>query len=114
MRRDDAIRVRHMLEAALEARQFAAGVTRQNLAADRKLTLALLKDIEIIGEAAAKISEETRENHPLIPWTMIVAMRNHLVHVYFDIDTDRVFETVNDDLPPLIANLEKILAAHPV
>jgi uncharacterized protein with HEPN domain len=90
MRRDDAIRVRHMLDAAREALSFASGKQRSDLAANRMLVLSLVKSVEIIGEAAATVTAETRERFPHIPLRDIVAMRNRLIHVYFDIDLDRV------------------------
>ena len=109
MRKDDAIRVRHMLDAAQEARSFAQNRTRDDLNNDRMLVLSLVKSIEIIGEAAAKITKESQQQHPKIPWPSIIAMRNRLIHAYFDIDLDRVWDTINDDLPPLINALESIL-----
>lgn len=69
---------------------------------DRKLALAIIKDLEIIGEAAAKISPETRERLPAIPWSAIVGMWNRLIHAYFEVDYDQVWSTVTDDLPWLI------------
>jgi uncharacterized protein with HEPN domain len=108
MRRDDAIRVRHMLDAAREALSFAEGKDRKNLSSDRMLTLSIVKSIEIIGEAASTVTPETRENYPAIPWRDIVAMRNRLIHAYFDIDLDRVWDTITDDLPKLITELEKL------
>jgi uncharacterized protein with HEPN domain len=80
------------------------------LAQDRVLALVLVKCIEIIGEAASKISPDTRSSHQEIPWTDIVGMRRRLIHAYFDIDFDRVCDTITTDLPPLIADLETILA----
>lgn len=109
MRRDDLIRIRHMLDAAREARQFAHNKTRGDLHSDRMLSLSIVKSIEIIGEAATQVTEETREEYPEIPWSAIVGMRNRLTHVYFDIDYDRVWDTITDDLPPLINSLEKII-----
>ena len=73
------------------------------------LVLSLVKDVEIIGEAAAHITDDTRERYPEIPWISIVGMRNRLIHAYFDVDLDRVWDTVIDDLPPLVLELEKIL-----
>lgn len=108
MRHDDWVRTRHMLDAATEALSFARGSTRDSLKQDRKLALALVKSIEIIGEAAAKVSDECQRGHPQIPWASIVGMRNRLIHAYFDVDLDRVWDTITDDLPPLVAELEKI------
>ena len=109
MRRDDAIRVRHMLDAAREALSFVDGKTRFDLNNNRMLVLSLIKSIEIIGEAAASVTQETRFQYPLIPWRDIVGMRNRLIHVYFDIDLDRVWDTLTDDLPKLIAELEQVI-----
>ena len=109
MRVDDAVRLRHMLDAAKHAVSFSRRKTRQDIGNDRILALGLLKLIEIIGEAAANVSQGTRDQYPHVPWTDIVGMRNRLVHVYFDIDLDRVWDTVTQDLPPLIADLEKAI-----
>jgi uncharacterized protein with HEPN domain len=108
MRRDDQLRLRHMLDAANEAISFACGKSRCDLDSDRMLTLALVKSIEIIGEAAARVTADGRAESPEIPWQDIIGMRNRLIHAYFAIDLDRVWDTVSDDLPPLIAILERI------
>ncbi len=102
MRRDDAWLL-DMLLAARDAVDFARGRSRDELDSDRQLVLSLVKSIEIIGEAAARISQETREAHPEIPWPKIIAMRNHLVHAYFEINLNRVWEVVQNDIPDLIS-----------
>lgn len=84
MRKDDRIRLRHMLEAAREAVSFTQNCTRSDLNSDRMLTLSLVKCIEIIGEAAARITKESRRKYQAIPWPNIIAMRNRLIHAYFD------------------------------
>ena len=112
MRRDDEIRIRHMLDSAHEATSFVQGHTRQSLDVNRQLALALVREIEIIGEATTKISLETRQAFPEIPWSNIIAMRNRLIHAYFEIDLDRVWDTVIEDLPPLVTALEKILPSR--
>jgi uncharacterized protein with HEPN domain len=109
MRKDDSIRLHHMLDAAREAESFFRNKTRESLDADRKLAFALVKCIEILGEAAAQISNESREALPQIPWSDIIAMRNRLIHAYFDINLDILWKTIIEDLPPLISELEKIL-----
>ncbi len=73
------------------------------------LALSLVKTIEIMGEAASKVSEDLRRDEPDIPWREIVAIRNRLIHGYFDINHDIVWQTVTKELPPLIAKLESIL-----
>lgn len=111
MSNDDAHRIRHILDAAREACSFAQAKSRSDLDRDRMLALALTKCIEIVGEAAASLSAEGKAEFPNIPWRAIVAMRNRLIHAYFDVDLDRVWDTVRDDLPPLIAALERGSAA---
>ena len=110
MRKDDLLRVRHMLDAAKEALSFARNKKRSDLDSDRMLTLSIIKAIEMIGEAASKVTKENRDPQPEVPWSSIIAMRNRLIHVYFDINLDRVWDTITDDLPSLIAILEKVIS----
>ncbi len=110
MRRDDEIRLRHMLDAAEDAVRFVVGRKREDLDTDRMLALALVRSIEIVGEAGARVSEEGRAEAPDVPWREIVAMRNRLIHAYFDVDLEVVWRTVKDDLPPLVTTLENILS----
>jgi len=114
MGKDDSVRLRHMLDAAQEVCSFVADRERTHLDIDRQLTLAIIKDIEIIGEAASRVSAEGRSACPGIPWQDCIAMRNRLIHGYFDIDLDIVWSTVRQELPPLIAELERILTSMPL
>ena len=106
---DNITRLHHMIDAAKEAITFANGKSREELESDRLLLLALVKDLEIIGEAASKLTTEIRERYPRLPWIDIITMRNRLVHEYFGIDESIVWDTVTEDLPPLIEELEIIL-----
>ncbi|PIQ97886.1 MAG: hypothetical protein COV67_01880 [Nitrospinae bacterium CG11_big_fil_rev_8_21_14_0_20_56_8] len=105
----DTVRLKHMLDAAREALAFAREKSRPTLNTDRMLLLALVKSIEIVGEAASGLSEICRNQYPAIPWRNIINMRHRLIHAYFDINPDVVWNTVAEDLPPLMAELEKIL-----
>jgi len=109
MRRDDDIRLRHMLDSARDVVAFSRGRTRSDLDADRKLVLALVKAIEIIGEAAYQTAPATRERLPGIPWDDLVGMRHRLVHAYFDINLDILWRTAAGDVPALLQVLEEIL-----
>ena len=108
-RRDDTLRVRHMLDHAREAIVIATGRSRSDLDNERLLELGLVRLVEIIGEAAAKVTEEFRTAHPQIAWPQVVAMRNRLVHGYDEVDLDVLWDTIQDDLPPLVAQLETML-----
>ena len=106
---DDKTRLRHMLDAAKQAQSFMKGREKVSLDTDPMLLLAVVKAVEIVGEAASKITKERQAEIPQIPWPQIISMRNRLTHAYFDIDTDIVWKTVIEDLPPLIEDLEAIL-----
>lgn len=109
-RKDDLLRVRHMIDAAREAIGFASGRRRADLDQDRMLVLSLVKSVEIMGEAASKVSDTFRHEYPALPWREMVAMRNRLIHGYFDINLDIVWQTVAEELPPLVTRLEAIVA----
>jgi uncharacterized protein with HEPN domain len=101
-----------MLNYALEAVAMAANRTKGNLATDRMFELALVRLVEIIGEAAARIPREVQDRYPQISWQVIVGMRNRLIHGYDQIDHDVLWNTITEDLPPLISELEKILSEN--
>lgn len=110
MDKADEIRLRHMLDAGRDAVKFTAGRERDALDTNRMLVLSLVKSIEIVGEAAGRISEGVRNKHPEIPWRDIIGMRHRLIHAYYDVNQDVLWKTVIEDLPPLISSLENILA----
>lgn len=106
----DRQRLRHMLDAAREAVSFAQGRCSADLMRDRMLLLSLVKEIEIIGEAAARISPEGRLSLPAIPWDRVTAMRNRLVPGYFDWDLEVIWATITANLPGLVSALEEALS----
>ncbi|MCZ7671154.1 MAG: DUF86 domain-containing protein [Chloroflexi bacterium] len=108
MQRDE-VRLRHMLDAAEEAVSFMVDHTRSDLDTDKLLALAMVRLLEIIGEAAHAVTEETQQKNPQIPWRQIKGTRNRLIHGYYHVDMDIVWQIVRQDLPPLIANLEKMI-----
>ena len=109
--RDDVYRLRHMLAHAEEAVAMARGRERGDLDADRTLNLALVRLLEIVGEAAARVSEPTRLKNVSIPWPEITRLRNRLIHGYDNVDFDILWDIVHDDLPVLIVQLREILNA---
>lgn len=109
MPRDDEAYLLDMLLAARDGLRFTTGLTFAQFEGSRLQQYAVLKAIEIIGEAAAHISAETKKTHADLPWTDIIGMRNRLVHGYFDVNIVRVWETVQDDLPRLISQIEPLV-----
>lgn len=98
-----------ILDSARLAQQFAQGVDRGGLADDAMRQYAIVHSIQIIGEAARRVSEEYREMHPEIPWRSIIGMRNQLVHKYDDVDLDVVWRVVQHEIPELIALIEPLV-----
>ena len=109
MPREDSALLLDMLLASRDALSFTEGLSFDDFVEDRRMQLSVLKSVEIVGEAAAQMSEDTRQANPDIPWRGIVGMRNRLVHAYFDIDYPLVWKTVRHELPDLIARLETLV-----
>jgi len=105
----DRIRYSHMLDHAREAVCMAREKSRADLDLNRSLNLSLTRLLEIVGEAASRMSKEEQSAHPEIPWSQIVSMRNRLIHGYDAVDFDILWQIVTQDLPPLIAMLETII-----
>ena len=98
-----------MLETAREARELMQDVTLESLLSDVRTQRALERTLEIIGEAAGRISEPMRTAHPEIPWITIIGQRNIIAHGYAVIDYGRLFATATNDIPSLILNLERVV-----
>lgn len=109
MQAEDRIRLQHMVDAALTARRFLSGRQRADLDTDQMLLFAVVRALEIIGEAASRVSSEGRATVPGVPWPAIVGMRNRMVHAYFDIDHEVVWQTVQTELVPLLSVLQATL-----
>jgi len=105
------VRLQHMLEAATEAVAFARHETRKTLESDRKLALALAMLVTIIGEAASRVTKEFQIEQSQIRWSDIVGTRNYLVHAYFKVDLDILWDIISNDLPILIPQLETIISS---
>ena len=102
----DRVRLRHIVDALNAAMRFVDGRKRSDLDTDEMLLFALVRAIEIVGEAASKVTAETRAAMPDLPWASIVGMRNRLVHAYFDINRDILWTTVTDAVPALAERLK--------
>lgn len=108
MWRDDAYLL-DMLLAARKVIRFTKGVTFQQFQSDELIQNAVMRQIQIIGEAARKISQPYRQENPDIPWNGIIGMRHRLVHEYFRIIPERVWDVVDKDIPGLIEIIEPIV-----
>ena len=105
----DQIRFQHMLDAAKAAIAHLSNKKREDLDYDRLLLNGVIRELEILGEAATQITAETREQNKDLPWREMIGMRNRLIHAYFDVDHQAVWRVVKENLPPLILQLQVIL-----
>ena len=103
--RDSDVPLRHMLDHAAEAVQMAEGRERKDLDADRQFSLAMTRLLEFVGEAGNRISSNVQVQLSSIPWQAVIGLRNRLIHGYDDVDFDILWDTVQQDLPPLIRAL---------
>ena len=109
---DDSVRWRHMLDHAMSVHRMVAGRNRNDLDRDEMLRLALTRAIEVIGEAAGKVSPSGRDAHPEIPWSQMASARNRLIHGYDTVNLDILWHIATRDIPPLIAQLREMLGEN--
>jgi uncharacterized protein with HEPN domain len=114
MLKNDGLYFGHMLDMARKAVRKTHGIGRDAYDSDENLRLALAHLVQIIGEAARRVSSEGRAAHPEIPWSEITGMRSKIVHDYMNVDEDIVWAVVTQDLPGLVAALEKIIPPEDV
>jgi uncharacterized protein with HEPN domain len=105
--------VRDMLDAVDKAARFVAGLDYAGFASDDKTVFAVIRALEVIGEACRHLPEGVRAQHPSVPWRSIAGTRDRLIHRYFGVDLEVVWRTVQEDLPRLRPVLEQILAEYP-
>jgi uncharacterized protein with HEPN domain len=102
-------RIRDILDAIAEIQRFTQDMDYDTFKRDEKSIRAVEMNFIIIGEAASHITEEIEEKYPTIPWNLMRAMRNRIVHAYFNVDEKLMWDTITNDLPPLIPELEKLI-----
>jgi uncharacterized protein with HEPN domain len=106
---DDLTRLKHIRDAAEEALFFVKNRTKEDLDNDRMLSLALVRLIEIMGEAANNVSNSHQAKYDKIPWRQIIGMRNRIIHAYFEVDLEIVWQVVTQDLSPLLIETRKAI-----
>ena len=103
-------RVADMLKAVDEVLSFVQGMERDAFLADRRTVVAVAFEIGVIGEAVTALPEDLRERHPEIPWRLVRSMRNRVIHQYWLLDEEILWDTIHDDLPPFRTALVRLLA----
>ena len=109
MKRDDTVYLHHILDAIGSIEEYTKGMSENEFLSNSMAHDAVVRQIEIIGEAARNISDEFREKHPKLPWGEMTGIRNKIIHEYFNIDYAIVWDTVKNDLPLLKKFIKKII-----
>lgn len=109
MLRDESVYLRHILDAIGRIETYLQGIDEANFLQLTLIQDGVIRQLEVIGEAVKRLSEELRAKHPLVPWQDIAGMRDMLIHGYFGVDLGKVWLTAQDDLPPLKAEVTEML-----
>ena len=112
MKRDDTVYLRHIVDAIHRIERHLGGVSRDEFFESELVQDAVVRQLEIIGEAARNVSDDFRQAHAEVPWTEIVGMRNRLIHAYFRVDLAIVWEIVEGDLPLLKDQIDRLILSH--
>jgi Uncharacterized conserved protein len=112
-RRDVYVTLRQMRDHGVEALEMVRGRSRSDLNTDRMRALALVRLLEVIGEAAVRIPAEDRNRFAAIPWSQIIGLRNRLIHGYDEVDLEIVWQILSAELPDLVEELDRLLKSKP-
>jgi len=109
VRQGDSAYLRHILDAVSRIDEYTEGMKREDFMSSNLHQDAVIRQVEVVGEAARKVSEETRERHTEVPWKDMAGIRDKLIHGYFGVDLDAVWDTVTEDIPRLKAMIQALL-----
>ena len=111
MKKDDSVYLHHIIDAFVQIEHYTEGVSHEEFLHNRLIQDGVIRQLEVMGEAARNLSEDLRNEHPQIPWRQMIGLRNRMIHAYFNVDLQIIWEIVQGDIPDLKQKMKQILDA---
>ena len=111
MKKDDSVYLHHIIDAFVLIEHYMDNVSHEEFLRNRLLQDGVIRQLEVMGEAARNLSEDLRNEHPQIPWRQMIGLRNRMIHAYFNVDLQIIWEIVQGDIPDLKQKMKQILDA---
>ena len=109
MKKDDSVYLRHIIDALLQIERYTDGVTHEEFLSNSLLQDGVIRQLEVMGEAARNLSEDLRNEYPKIPWRQMISLRNRMIHAYFNVNLQIIWEIIQGDIPNLKQETKHVL-----
>ena len=109
MKKDDTVYLRHIIDAFLQIERYTNGVTYEEFLSNSLLQDAVIRQLEVMGEAARNLSADLQNEYPAIPWRQMISLRNRMIHAYFNVNIQIIWEIIQGDIPNLKKDMMRVL-----
>jgi uncharacterized protein with HEPN domain len=109
MKKDDSVYLHHIIDALLQIERYTDGVTYEEFLSNSLLQDGVIRQLEVMGEAARNLSEDLRNEYPKIPWRQMISLRNRMIHAYFNVNLQIIWEIIQGDIPNLKQETKHVL-----
>ena len=109
MKKDDTVYLRHIIDAFLQIERYTNGVTYEEFLSNSLLQDAVIRQLEVMGEAARNLSADLQNEYPAIPWRQMISLRNRMIHAYFNVNLQIIWEIIQGDIPNLKQDMMRVL-----